>query len=233
MASEPVESKQTITGGATISVAVAVPAAVVLVGVALTLGFLAGRWDAKRHIPVPTVVDAQSRKLMYGFEAGSEGWAARAVAGSRAFKQAKASTEQAKQDKASLRLDTELAADDIEKSQGEAFVKLPTPVDLMGKKITAAVFAGAGAAGDDAKPNGFQLFAKDERSQSVYGAWHNVREEEWMELELLLAGTEPTGGYMDSEFDPHQVVEVGIKMGTGQGSGSTFTGPVYVDEVVW
>ena len=121
------EQKQTATTNPTISVAVAVPAAVVLVGAALTLGFLAGRWDAKRHTPVMPVVDAKSRKLVYGFEAGSEGWTVRAVAGSRAFKQAKASSEQAKQGKGSLRLDTELVAGDTEKSQGEAFVKLSTP----------------------------------------------------------------------------------------------------------
>ena len=233
MASEHVEPKQTTTTSPNISVAVAVPAAVVLVGTALTLGFLAGRWDAKRHTPVIPVVDAKSRKLVYGFEAGSEGWTVRAVAGSRAFKQAKASSEQAKQGKGSLRLDTELVAGDTEKSQGEAFVKLSTPTDLMGKRLTASVFVGAGATGDDAKPNGLQLFAKDERSQSVYGTWYNVREDEWMELELMLTGAEPTGGYQDPEFDPHKVAEVGIKMGTGQGSGSTFMGPVYIDEVVW
>jgi hypothetical protein len=233
MANEQVDAQKTTAGGTTISLAVAVPAAVVLVGAALTLGFLAGRWDAKRHMPLPIAVDAKSRKLAYGFESGSEGWAVRAVAGSRAFRQAKPSSEQAKQDKGSLRLDTELVAGDTDKSQGEAFVRLSTPTDLTGKRITAAVFAGAGAAGDDAKPNGFQLFAKDERGQSVYGTWYNLREDEWIELELLLTGAEPTGGYMDAEFDPHKIVEVGIKIGTGQGSGSTFTGPVYVDEVVW
>jgi len=233
MANEQVDAKRTTTTSPTISVAVAVPAAVILVGAALTLGFLAGRWDARRHAPVPTIVDAKSRKLAFGFEAGSEGWTVRAVAGSRAFQQAKASTEQAKQDKGSLKLDTELVAGDAEKSQGEAFVKLSTPTDLLGKRITASVFAGAGAAGDDAKPNGLQLFAKDERGQSIYGTWYNIREDEWMELELMLTGAEPTGGYKDADFDPHRVVEVGIKMGTGMGSGSTFAGPVYVDEVVW
>jgi len=99
---------------------------VVLVGAALTLAFWLGAGT-----PSATCSSdrrgQKSRKLAYGFESGSEGWTVRAVAGSRAFRQAKASNEQAKQDKGSLRLDTELVAGDTEKSQGEAFVKLSAP----------------------------------------------------------------------------------------------------------
>ncbi|NQT91212.1 MAG: hypothetical protein HQ559_00510 [Lentisphaerae bacterium] len=121
-------------------------------------------------------------------------------------------------------------------TKGGAQPGVGASLDVEGLTLTAWVFAPPGAAGEPSRRNGVQLFVKDSRWRSEYGAWHNIsadREGRWFRVSMVPANTPPLDGHTDTVFDPTDVVAIGLKIGAGDGSSATYTGPVYLDAVDW
>ena len=108
-----------------------------------------------------------------------------------------------------------------------------SPLDLSERTITAWVYAASASEGEPRRPNGFQVFVKDENWNAEYGAWKNIDGGTWMQLTLSPRSSRPTGGWMDTGFNPKKIVAVGVKMATGDKSRARFQGAVFVDEVDW
>ncbi|MBI4472190.1 MAG: hypothetical protein HY646_05945 [Acidobacteria bacterium] len=126
--------------------------------------------------------------------------------------------------------------------EGEVFVDLRTnppspeivaPVNLEGKRMTVRAFAPAGAVGDPVRPNGFRLFVKDGNFKNFFGRFTNIEENNWMLIEATPSRSAPTGGFVDADFDPTQVLLLGFGISCGGNSQATFQGPIYIDMVSW
>lgn len=170
----------------------------------------------------------------YGFESGGMGWRRQTYTGNQAVKTVAQTTEKAYRGSGSLKLTLSLKGGDANDSKGEAFIELrPPATDLQGKTITAWIDAPAGSAGDFHRPNGVQVFVKDQNFQSLYGTWINLVEEDWFEVSLTVNTTQPFEGYIDAGFDPRKIAMIGIKVAIGEGSKETYAGPIYVDAVNW
>jgi hypothetical protein len=102
--------------------------------------------------------------------------------------------------------------------------------------ISVWVYVSKEAVGDPNKPNGIQLFVKDQNWYSEYGTWFNLagNTDKWVQISFtpsIIAP--PNGGYVDSLFDPSKIITVGVKIGAGGGSTTSFKGPIYIDGVNW
>lgn len=141
----------------------------------------------------------------------------------------------------SLEMTMDLDGGDEHKRNGEAWVNMlqnppvgeHIPVNLLGRTVTAWIYAPWGARGEPDKPNGFQVFVKDKKWKGQYGPWRNVIPAEWFKISLKVSPFAPRDGYVDPNFDPTQIIAVGVKMGTGGGSKERYKGPVYIDGVNW
>ncbi len=153
--------------------------------------------------------------------------------------------------KASLELTVELIGQDPEnhKRNGETFVDLRyrpplsesphciiAPVDFSGVTISARIWCPEGIQGYSWAPNGLQLFVKDREWRSFYGGWHDIYWEDinkWKEVTVTPSTAAPPGGWMDPGFDPTNVVMIGVKIGTNDNWGGTFSGEMWLDDVTW
>jgi hypothetical protein len=177
----------------------------------------------------------------YSFEDGPMGWIPQDYEDSKACVQVLQSDETAKEGLYSLKMLMDLVGGDTHKSKGEAWVNMlgnppsgeTIPVDLTNRTVTAWVYAPQGSTGDRSKPNGFQVFVKDEEWNSEYGPWKDAVEGQWVQISLTVSTSEPPNGYMARGFDPSRIVAVGVKMGSGGGSTAKFDGAVYIDAVDW
>lgn len=146
----------------------------------------------------------------------------------------------------SFEMTADLVGSHPNKSKGEVFVDLryhpplcnppdcmAAPVNFEGITITAKVMGSVGSGGDPQRPNGFQLFVKDENWRSFYGDWQNISETNWMTVTVTPRRTPPPYGYMDPGFDPTKAILLGLKIGVGTGSTATFSGTVWLDDVDW
>ncbi len=146
----------------------------------------------------------------------------------------------------SLEMAVDLVGGHSNKSNGEVFVDLryhpplcnppdcmTAPVNFEGITITAKAFGPTGSRGDPQRPNGFQLFVKDENWRGFYGDWQNISEAAWMTVAVIPGRTPSPYGHMDSGFDPTKVILLGLKIGAGTGSTAIFSGTMYLDDVDW
>jgi hypothetical protein len=180
----------------------------------------------------------------YGFESADVLWVPQVYTDSQAVTTVTQSERNmAKFGCYSLKLSVDLVGGHANKSKGETYVDMrffgPTgtkaPTNLEGMQITAWVRVPGVAGGDPSKPNGLQVFVKDERFRSEYGTWFNLTDnaDGWMPISLTPGKMPPPGGFMDPGFDPTKIIMIGIKIGVGAGSAATYKGPVYVDGVNW
>ena len=110
----------------------------------------------------------------YDFETGVQGWTNSTYQYGQAVTSVVQSSVQAALGTYSLRLNTDLIGSDTYKSNGEAYVDMrysppsgvSTPVNLNGKEVTVWVYCPTGSRGDNSKPNGIQIFIKDETWKS-------------------------------------------------------------------
>jgi len=158
--------------------------------------------------------------------------------------------------KGSLEIQFNIQAGHPNISKGEVFVDLRfypplfeppfceyAPFDLFQKTVTAKVHITPEMYNPDTShPNGLQLFFKSiDKSDpniwwSFYGTWHNIYSsdmERWKPVSAVPDTTTPFGGYMDPLFDPHAVVAVGLKFGTGDGSNFVTNGKFWMDNFTW
>jgi len=212
-----------------------------LIGAGIWFGFLQSPGNSIQETSKSIGPVSLSTKSKYSFEDGSMGWIPQDYENSRAVVQVFQSDETAKEGQYSLKMLVELLGGDAHKSQGEVWVNMQNnppngeqiPIDLNNRTVTAWVHAPQGSTGDTDSPNGFQLFVKDENWKSLYGSWHNVVEDDWVQISLIVSDTKPTDGWIDSGFDPSQIIAIGVKIGSGGDSTAKYEGPVYIDAIDW
>lgn len=151
-----------------------------------------------------------------------------------------------------LQLNVNLIVGDSHLGKGEVFVDVVGhppldesvgPYDLSTKAITCWVNLPAGAIGQTREPwIAFQVFAKDSAYHSEYGTWTLVKktdEGNWVRIDLKPRPYAPKNGYIDKEgFNPKEVSLIGVKIGadekiTSAPTGTSYTGPVYIDACTW
>lgn len=185
--------------------------------------------------PAPTSGCPDSSK--YGFESADVTWKPQTWEDSQAV----TAVSQSEKNTArfgcySLKLIVDLVAGDPNKSKGETYVDMlvsppaeeTVPVNLDGKEITVWMYMQEGAAGSPSEPNGVQVFVRDSNFRSEYGPWLNLvgNTERWIPVKL-------TPSKLDNGFDPTNIIVVGVKIGAGGGSKTTYRGTIYVDGVNW
>ena len=178
----------------------------------------------------------------YDFETDKMGWEPQDHPNSLAITNVEQTSEKAYSgSKGSLKLMVNLIGSDTSYGQGEAFVDLryhppedvTAPVNLLGREITAQIFAEEGARGPKDHENFFQIFVKDSNWKSEYGPAKDVIENIWFKIKLMPSMTEPLGGQMDPGFDPTGIVMVGVKIGSRADSTYRYAGPMYMDAFNW
>lgn len=137
----------------------------------------------------------------------------------------------------------------------EANQPFQAPVNLKGKIVWAIVYCPAGSSGSKYAPNGLQIIIKSrkvvngkEQWNNFYGDWHNiwvgkrdwtadkrlgdVLEGKWSLIAADLSQN-PLYGVADKDFDPSQVVLIGLKIGLNRHSQTDFSGKILVDNFGW
>ncbi len=164
------------------------------------------------------------------------------------------STERSFEGEGALKADFMLLAGDPNISQGETLVDLRykpplfeapdcsyAPFDLFQQNVTVKIYVTEELSNEDTEhPNGLQLFFKSidesEAWWSFYGEWHNIDPADvgaWKTVSATPSTSPPPGGGMDPLFDPHRIVSVGVKLGTGSGSDFAGVGSFWIDNVDW
>ncbi len=168
---------------------------------------------------------------LYDFESGSEGWTYQDYTDSQAITAAAQSGAQSKSGSYSLMGTTHLVPGNANYSKGEVLVTRTQAdkLDLNGVTASVSVYGPTGAAGTNpSSPNGWQMFFKDVNYKAWYGPWSNMVENSWTTLSSTIGTTTPA--FVDSGFDPTQIVTLGVKIGTGGSSTGTYDGAIYVDD---
>lgn len=193
-------------------------------------------------------IEAQEKAVSlskYSFENDEMGWMPQTYVDSQACVEVVQSdaSQNAKEGKYVLKMTMDIVGGDANKGRGEAWVNMnddppgdeTIPIDLTNRTITAWIYAPKGSKGDPKKPNGLQVFVKDDNWKNEYGPWFDIdKEDEWFSISLTVRATKPKkGGYMDSGFDPSKIIAIGVKMGAGGGSTAKYPGVIYVDAVNW
>lgn len=173
-------------------------------------------------------------------------WKAQTYYDSQAITAVSITTDCAHSGVGGLKMTVDLVGGHPNKSSGEVFVDLryhpplleppcclTAPVDFDGIQICAYVWCPAGSRGNPSRPNGLQVFVKDENRRSFYGNWHNIQENQWNHICVMPGTTAPPWGHMDPGFDPTKIVLLGVKVGAGGGSTATFSGTMCLDDVGW
>lgn len=169
----------------------------------------------------------------YGFESGPMGWTKETVGDSQGVTDVSQSANRAKLGRYSLKLAVDLEGGHPNRSKGEAYVRI-LPQNMEDKPITLWVFVPGEALGDPQRPNGIQVFAKDEHWKAEYGTWWDITPEKvegWHRVALTPSKFVPPKGYMTPDFNPTQIQAVGVKIAIGNGSTAKYRGPIYIDTV--
>jgi len=220
--------------------------------IALGLGLTAAVvWGAVGALNAASEVDWDYKGITYvswtrGDYPWTTSWKAQTYTDSQAITAVSITTDCAHSGVGGLEMTVDLVGGHPNKSNGEVFVDLryhpplleppcclTAPVDFDGVQICAYVWCPQGSRGDLSRPNGLQVFVKDEEWRSFYGSWHNIEERQWNHVCVTPSTTAPPGGYMSPGFTPTQTVLLGVKVGAGGGSTATFSGTMCLDDVGW
>jgi hypothetical protein len=169
------------------------------------------------------------------------GWQAQRFAGVRAITSVRLTTTRSHSGRRSLALVVNLNGRVASLRQGEAFVDMRShppagvtaPCDLSGNTISAWLYAPPGLPGLAHNPNGARLLVKDAKWRSEYGTWTHLRPGAWNRLTLTPAAKAPQSGFLTPDFDPHQVIVIGVSIAAGGGSAARFRGEADLDDVAW
>jgi len=172
-----------------------------------------------------------SATVVFDFEPDTlEGWI-----GSGTIYEISLSKERVYHGKYSLRAKVRL---DNERDLREGALQVMLPGNMEGYKIEAWVWLPAEAKGDRSKPNGIRIQVQDWQWRSKFGAWKNIGSKEvpvneWAKIELTPTATPAPGevSWMDDDFDPTQVIVVGVQIAVGVSSSVPYDGPFWVDLV--
>jgi hypothetical protein len=203
------------------------------------VGFLAcwvAGWLASGESPRPSALGPG--RTRFDFEKGAEGWTKEhSTPGCIRLGW---SDDLARDGEGSLEIQMYLDGQETAQQSGEAWVDVRTPwpagkepMGLTSRTVVAWIYAPEAAVGDPERPNGFQLFAKDERYEATFGEWQNVEPDRWVRLSLQLESDPLAAADLVRGFRSDRVVLVGLKMTMGARSSAIFDGSVYLDSVSW
>ncbi len=155
--------------------------------------------------------------VVFDFETGTEGWVSSTSPGESGI-HAVTTTTQAYSNQHSLALSTHL--DYANTNLRAGVVSVMCPDNMNGQSVEAWVRPATGMTGDPSRPNGIQLFAKDQNYKSQMSVWKNIGteipENQWTKLVLIpTATTNQTIGDSDAGFDPERILLIGVKLGVG------------------
>ena len=105
------------------------------------------------------------------------------------------------------------------------------PLNLFGKRVSAWVFCPDGSSGSEDRPNFVTLFCKDANWKTFNGTLEHAVTGYWTCVSMTPGTNAPMHGWMDPGFDPTQIRQVGIKIGTDASSTTAYRGRVYVDGI--
>jgi mannan endo-1,4-beta-mannosidase len=139
-----------------------------------------------------------------------------------------------------LALHVHLDEDTTNFAKGEVFVDLewntPTnlpdmdyPLNLNGKRTAAWVYCPPGLAGPATNPNSIQVFFTDTNWHSFYGSPQHVTTGYWMQVSATPSTNQALQGWKHPDFDPAAIKLMGIKLGAGTDSATTYDGLMYLD----
>lgn len=102
------------------------------------------------------------------------------------------------------------------------------PLDLRRHTLTVDVEVPAAFRGSSARPNGVQVFVKDDTWKSQYSQWINLIAGGRYTATLQPSPQDIPGGHTTPGFDPARIRILGVKFGIGDGSSATYDGPLSV-----
>lgn len=185
------------------------------------------------------LVDSQAEVIHFDFEDDQAGWHVETKHNSKGVMGVTTSIKKKKRGSQSMLITLDLNGMDPVRSSGEVIVDVRRNsgsgqlrgVNMDGGVIEMMVFAPRDAMGDIRKPNGLQIFVKDEEWRSEYGPWVPIQSGRWMRLRLEPSSLSPKGGDAALGFDPKRVALIGIRVATPPDSKSIYQGPIYIDEI--
>jgi len=106
-------------------------------------------------------------------------------------------------------------------------------VDLANQTLSLWVHVPGSLYGPVHNPNGIRIFVKDSQWHSEYGSWTHLVPGRWTRLTLAPSTSTPAFGYRDADFNPHQIILIGVSIATGRDSPTHSSGEMLVDDVRW
>jgi hypothetical protein len=176
--------------------------------------------------------------IKYNFENRREIWSYQKEGDSKACTMVTRTDSISYEGSYSLKLAFNIIGNSLDSSKGEAWVDmraippiddLAMPINLNKKTISMWIYAPNGSIGDYNSPNGIQLFVKDKNYKCEYGMWQPIIENQWFRVTLNICSDCTEIGYIDRDFNPDEIVIVGVKMGAGGNSYKIFKGDIYID----
>jgi len=200
------------------------------------------RWGAiSGWSPILNVyIQDYSDPSKYHFEPNKQGWTNTVSSGNAGVTNTVRDNTRSRFGNACLKIDYKINSTN---PNGEAWVDMtinkPTgepnnpPLDFTNVPVNLWVYTPKSAIGDPSRPNGYQIFFKDNSWRGWYGPWINVTDgtNKWMRLEVTIGQTSPS--YVDAGFNPHQIRVVGLKFARGGGSSWSGNGSIWLDSVNW
>ncbi|HST24309.1 MAG TPA: hypothetical protein VLR90_24615 [Blastocatellia bacterium] len=176
------------------------------------------------------------------------GWTYQTFRDSQGFIDSRLTRTQAHTGTGALSITSDLAGQHPNRSGGEVHFDLvnhrvgglSAALNLTNITARCWVLLPKGSAGDPNAPNGVQLFFKskekkengDEVFHSAYSPWRDIEpaiEGQWVQF---TANPSDPQNSINGNFKATEVVEIGIKVGTGGQSTASFSGNIYIDDLV-
>lgn len=183
--------------------------------------------------------------VRYPFETGEMGWVAQDKPGSHAIRYVFQARDTSKTGGHSLGANVRLVGGDANLDEGEVYVNMlrtppegiTAPVNLESIQLSMWVYIPENVVVGD-KVGGIQLFLKDVRWKSLYGRYVDLSPRAkigyWFVL-TLVPGKYPSqfGGYQDPEFNPREIIAIGLRIDACGEEGCIYEGNIFIDDVTW
>jgi hypothetical protein len=176
----------------------------------------------------------------FGFEGDIRGWTAETAPGARGCTGIQRAQAGSKSGNSALRMALALDGRDLDKRSGEAWVNLRqlqlaglrAPLDLQGTSLVGWASVVSAVSGEALEEVGFQLFVKDQHFRGCYGPWVTASRDRWLKL-TVEANCDSPHHHVDTGYDRHSIVAVGVKVAVTEGATGSFAGAVHVDSIGW
>jgi hypothetical protein len=176
-----------------------------------------------------------------GFITG--GWTYQTAENTQGFVDSRLTKARARSGTGSLSVSADLVGKHPNKTNGEVHFDLSNhrapgvsaPLNLTNTTARCWVFLPSGSAGNPSAQNGVQIFFKSKEGEtfnSAYSFWRNIEpgmEGRW--VEFTANPSDPTNT-ITGNFDPMNVIEVGIKVAINDKSDASLSGTIFIDDFV-